>query len=80
MQFTIETRELTNETSSTRSASLRSDQTTIEAPTVDDAISEFLLQNASELVSLSTLRPGSPESIATIRKDTAMYLLRVYAG
>jgi hypothetical protein len=70
MQFTIEARQLKNP---------GSQQTMIEAESADDAISKFLAQSASELMHLS--RPsGGRESIATIRKDDAVYLVRVYSA
>ena len=69
MQFTIETRELRNP---------RSDRITIEAGTADEAITEFVRQNASELVSFSRPADGR-ESIGTIRKDDVVLLVRVYA-
>lgn len=76
MQFTIETRELTNG-HTIHAAEPRNDRTTIEARTIDDAIIEFIQQNASELVSLA--KPGDGrESIATIKKADCVYLVRVY--
>jgi hypothetical protein len=51
----------------------------IEADDADEAISQFVVQDASELVSV--VRPGSGrESIATVKKDDAVYLVRVYAA
>jgi hypothetical protein len=38
-----------------------------------------VLQSASELVSVTTPAKGS-ESIATVRKDDSVFLLRVYAA
>ena len=70
MQFTIEARELRNPGSL---------HTTVEATDVDDAISQYLTQSALELVSLSKPCDGR-ESIATVRKDESVYLVRVYAG
>lgn len=70
LQFTIETRELSNP---------RSDQTTVEAATADEAITQFVRQNASELMSLTKPCDGR-ESIATVRKNDAVYLVRVYAA
>ena len=46
---------------------------------VDDAITQFVHQSASELVSLTKPIKGS-ESIATVRKDEAVFLVRVYAA
>ena len=75
MQYTIESRPLTN------SPSLDGEprQTTIDAANADDAITKFLIQSASELVSLTTPAKGS-ESIATVRKNDSVFLLRVYAA
>lgn len=70
MQFTIETRELSNP---------RSDHMTIEAANADEAISRFVTQNASELMSLTSPCDGR-ESIATVRKNDSVYLVRVYAA
>ena len=78
MQYTIESRPLTNE-STRRSFDGEPRQTTIEAADVDDAITQFVHQNASELVSLTKPIKGS-ESIATVRKDEAVFLVRVYAA
>ena len=79
MQFTIESRELTNRPTHQPSADPRSGQTTIEAANADDAITEFVRQSASELVSLSKPVEGR-ESIATVRKDDCVFLVRVYAA
>ena len=70
MQFTIETRELKNP---------RSQHVTIEATSADDAISRFVLQSASELLSLTKPCDGR-ESIATVRKDDLLFLVRVYSS
>jgi hypothetical protein len=70
LQFTIEARELKNP---------HSQQTLIEADTADDAISKFVRENSSELMHVSS--PGSGhESIATVRKDDSVFLVRVYAA
>ena len=75
MQYTIESRPLTT----TPSFDGESRQTTIDAASADDAITKFLHQSASELVSLTTPPKGS-ESIATVRKNDSVFLLRVYAA
>ena len=72
MQYTIESRQLTNEYSGT-------DQTLIEAVSPDDAIGEFVRRNESELVSLHSPARGQ-ESIATVKKNDSVYLVRVYAA
>jgi hypothetical protein len=69
LQFTIESRQLTSSTESR--------QTTIEAANPDDAISEFVRRDDLELVSF--LKPGEGrESIATVKKNDSVYLVRVY--
>ena len=76
MQYTIEARELTGE--STQRAGARSEprQMTVDAATADDAITQFLADNQSELVSVNKpLRGG--ESIATVRKNDSVFLVRV---
>ena len=78
MQYTIEARELTNEYTRRPSFDSRSRRMTIEAQSADDAISQFVHENASELVSLSRPARGQ-ESIATVKKDDSVYLVRVYA-
>ena len=79
MQFTIEARELTSEYTHRPSIDSRSRRTTIEARTPDEAISRFVKQNHSELVSVSRPARGR-ESIATVKKDDSVYLVRVYAA
>jgi hypothetical protein len=76
LQFTIESRELTNESRrSVANAELK--WATIEAASADDAISQFVSQSDSELVSF--LRPPkSRESIATVKKDDVVFLVRIY--
>lgn len=77
MQFTIESRQLTNEYTRP-SFDVETRQTFIEAGSPDDAIGEFLRQDESELVSLTRPVRGQ-ESIATVKKNDAVYLVRVYA-
>ena len=75
MQFTIESRELT----SNRNERPEPVSTTIDAETPDDAITAFVQQNASELVSFQ--KPAEcRESIATVKKDDVVFLVRVYAA
>lgn len=79
MQFTIESRQLTNEYTHRPSFDVETKQTFIEAGSPDDAIGEFVRRNHSELVSL--IRPiRGQESIATVKKDDSVYLVRVYAA
>ena len=79
MQYKIESRPLTSEYTHRASFDGEPRQTIIEAADVDDAIGKFLLQNASELVSLTKPVTGR-ESIATVRKDESVFLVRVYAA
>lgn len=79
MRYTIEERELTNE--STHRPSFRGGprHTVIEADDEADAISQFVVENASELVSVVKPAHGI-ESIATVKKDDSVYLVRIYAA
>ena len=79
MQYTIEARELTNEYTHRPSFDVEPLQTTVEAEDATEAISHFLQENSSELVSFTRPR-GAAESIATIKKDDAVFLVRVYAA
>ncbi|HUJ12274.1 MAG TPA: hypothetical protein VL284_00675 [Thermoanaerobaculia bacterium] len=77
LQFTIESRELTNATSEQRAARTAPTSITIDAANPDDAISAFVRQSDSELVSFQT--PAGRESIATVKKNDTVFLVRVYA-
>lgn len=79
MQYTIEARQLTNEYSHRPSFDAEPKHIVIEAATPDDAISQFLTENHSELVSVTRPIRGS-ESIATVKKDDSVFLVRVYAA
>ena len=79
MQYTIEARELTSEYTHRPTFDDRTRRLIIEAQSPDEAISQFVLQNSSELVSVIRPARGS-ESIATVKKDDSVYLLRVYAA
>lgn len=79
MQYTIEARQLTGEHSRRPLFEAEPKAIVIEAATADEAISQFLSENNSELVSLSRPLRGS-ESIATVRKDESVFLLRVYTA
>ena len=73
MQFTIESRQLTHHTP----APAEEGSTVIEAENPDDAITQFVSQSDCELMSF--LKPAEGrESIATIRKDDSVFLVRVY--
>ena len=79
VQYTIEARELTTEYTHRPAISRESQRTTVEADDADEAIVQFLNQSESELVSLMKPARGQ-ESIATIKKDDSVYLVRVYAA
>jgi len=70
MQYTIEARELTSP------STLR---TVIEARDENEAISRYVSDSAAELVSFTT-PPRGAESIATVKKEDAVYLVRVYSA
>lgn len=79
MQYTIEARELTNEYTHRPSYDVELRRTTIEAPTPDEAISRFVREHDSELVSMTCPVKGR-ESIATVKKEDIVFLVRVYAA
>jgi len=78
LQYTIEARELTSESRQHKTAETGTRRITLEARDEGDAISQFVQGNASELVSFQPVR--GRESIATVKKDESVYLVRVYAG
>lgn len=79
MQFTIEARALTNEYTHRPQLDGESQRTFVEAENPDEAITCFVRQSHAELVSCS--RPGrGQESIATMKKEDGVYLVRVYSG
>ncbi len=78
LQYTIEERKLTSK--SEKMPSERAPRRTVmEAEDADEAISRFVVQNSSELVSVSRPARGT-ESIATVRKDDSVYLVRIYSA
>ncbi|HYR28640.1 MAG TPA: hypothetical protein VEU30_09245 [Thermoanaerobaculia bacterium] len=79
MQYTIEARELTNEYSQRPTFDGQPSRTVVEATDADEAISRFVQDNASELVSFTKPASGS-ESIATVKKEDTVFLVRVYAA
>ena len=79
MQYTIESRELTSEYTHRPSFDGESQHLQIEASDHEEAISRYVAESEAELVSLH--RPGQGrESIATVKKADAVYLVRVYPG
>lgn len=79
MQYTIEARELTNEYTHRPALDVEPSRITVDAADPDDAISRFVQEQHSELVSLTRPARGS-ESIATVKKDDAVFLVRIYAA
>ena len=79
MQYTIEARELTSESTRRAATDVPSRRTTIEAGDADEAITQYVQSCAGELVSCSRPARGL-ESIAMVKQDDAVYLVRVYAG
>jgi hypothetical protein len=76
LTYTIETRQLTSESTHGPSLDPQPTPRTVEAENPDDAVNLFVHQNDWELVSLC--RPLGTESIATAKKDESVFLLRVY--
>ena len=70
LRYTIEARELTNH----REARL----TTVDASDAGEAISRYVQDSDAELVSFAS--PRGMESIATVRKEDTVYLVRVYTA
>lgn len=79
MQYTIEARELTTESSHRPMMEMESRRTTVEADDAADAIHQFVRDSEAELVSF-TEPARSSESIATVKKEDAVYLVRVYTA
>ena len=78
MQFTIEARALTNASTPRAAFDVESQRTFVEAADPEEAITRFVRQSHAELVSCS--RPGrGQESIATMKKEDAVFLVRVYS-
>lgn len=79
MQYTIEARELTNEYTHRPAYEVESRRTVIEAADAGDAISQFARESDAELVSLTTPARGA-ESIATMKREDTVFLVRIYAA
>ena len=79
MQYTIEARELTNEYTHRPSYDATPRSTVVEASDADDAISQFVRDSEAELVSFTRPARGA-ESIATVKKEDTVFLVRVYAA
>jgi hypothetical protein len=79
LQYTIEARELTNEYTHRPTVDVESRRTLVEAMDADEAISQYVQQSDCELVSFTRPARGS-ESIATVKKEDTVFLVRVYAA
>jgi hypothetical protein len=78
LQYTIEARELTSE-SRHRAVQGESRRMLIDAVDPNEAITQYVRESAAELVSFT--RPGrGDESIATVKKEDTIFLVRVYAA
>jgi nucleotide-binding universal stress UspA family protein len=77
LQYTIETRALTNESTHRRRDVPGSVRTVVVAKDPDEAIHQYVRQSDAELVSFT--EPGhGRESIATVKKEDVVFLVRVY--
>lgn len=76
MQYTIESRELTAH----HSHAGESRRLTIEAEDDSDALIRFVRDEKSDLVSVTRPGNGAGGSIATVKKEDAVFLVRVYAA
>jgi hypothetical protein len=77
LQYTIESRPLTTQSTHRAAYDGKPRQTMIEAANAAEAIRQFVSQSSSELVSLTS--PPGKESIATVQKDEDVFLVRVYS-
>jgi len=78
LQYTIESRPLTSEYSHQPSVDSEPSSTTVEARTAGEALSHFARTNASEIVSFHPME--GRESIATVKKNDSVFLVRVYTN
>jgi hypothetical protein len=78
LQFTIEARALTSEYTHRPVFDVESRRTFVEAEDSQEAITRFVHLSEAELVSCT--HPGrGRESIATMKKEDAVFLVRVYS-
>jgi hypothetical protein len=78
LQYTIEARELTNEYTHRPAYDGQARKMTVEAGDAGEAISQYVQQSDAELVSFTS--PRGTESIATVKKEDTVFLVRVYAA
>lgn len=79
LQYTIEARELTNEYTHRPIIDVESRRMTVEASDADEAITHYVQACDGELVSFSKPARGL-ESIATVKKEDTVFLVRIYAA
>jgi hypothetical protein len=79
LQYTIEARELTSEYPHRPAYDAKPRSTVIDAADPDEAITQYVQQSAAELVSFTSPARGR-ESIATVKKEDQVFLVRVYAA
>jgi hypothetical protein len=79
LQYTIEARELTNEYTHRPAYDMELRRTVVEADDASEAIHQYVRASAAELVSF-TQPARSEESIATVKKQDVVFLVRVYAA
>ena len=70
MRYTVEARPLTQQEEAS--------STTIEASDAGEALTSFVRDNRSEIVSFQSMQ--GRESIATVRRNDSVYLVRVYSN
>lgn len=80
MQYTIESRELTSELTHRPTHDGEFRRRTIEAEDDAEALYRFVREEKSDLVSVTRPGNGAGGSIATVRKEDAIFLVRVYAA
>ena len=78
MQYTIEARPLFTDFPHRNSVDEEPSSTTIEASDAGEALSHFVRNHDSEIVSFQAMK--GRESIATVKKNDAVFLVRVYSN
>jgi hypothetical protein len=76
LRYLIEARELTKAQTHRRSFDIEPERSAVDAENADDAISQFVRESDAELLSFTN--PRGRESIATVRRQDAFYLVRIY--
>jgi len=78
LQYTIEARELSGLSTPQHTSAESGTRVTLDARDEDDAITKFVHSHQSELMSFTAVR--GRESIATVKKNDSVYLVRVYTA